>query len=87
MNTATIYFSDKSTIVVKEGDLIIPIVQTAISDNVFSSMGESVEIYNHVNNGLIPALLDAFYLCKFFYINSSDSPVYGTACIVKIENN
>ncbi|MCD7968317.1 MAG: hypothetical protein LUG90_21480 [Clostridiaceae bacterium] len=87
MNTATIYFSDKSTVILKEGDLIIPIIQHKENDDVFVSMGESIEIYNHINNGLIPALLEALYTCKFFYINTSDSPIYGTSCIVKVENN
>lgn len=89
MKTATIYFSDKSTLTVHEDDFIIPIVQNPIIDNQQSaSMGVPVELYNHIHDGLFPSIMDALCFCSFFYVNSNtDSPLYCTHSIVKIEND
>lgn len=85
MASAKIYFADKSTVTVTENELIIPIVFTEVSDEKFSSMAKPIELYNHVHDGLIPALTTAFCSCPFFYIGSDTDTVYGTGSIVKIE--
>lgn len=86
MQSAKIHFSDKTTITVKENDLIIPIVLTDGPDGKFASMAEPVSLYNHVHDGLIPALMNAFCSCSFFYIASNTDTAYGTGSIIKIEN-
>ncbi len=84
MGTAIIYFSDRSTLEVKEGDLLIPIFRSGDATSSFASMGEPVEIWNHTSNGLIPSLLDIFTQSSFFYMNGDSSSVYNSGAIVKI---
>lgn len=86
MASAKIYFADKSTVTVTENDIIIPIVLSEVSDSKFASMDKSIELYNHIHNGLIPALMTAFCSCSYFYIGSNTDTVYGTGSIIKIEN-
>ena len=90
MFSAKIYFSDKSTVTVNEGDFIIPIVSAKTSSEDASgesvSMGKPIDLCGHSYHGLIPALATALYSCPFFYIGSNPDTVYGTGSIVKIEN-
>lgn len=86
MASAKIYFSDKSILVVNESDRIIPIVQSHSEKGDFASMGASVELYNHIHDGLIPSLMDAFCFCDYFYVNENGNTVYSSHSIVKIEN-
>ena len=85
MQTAKIYFCDKSTVTVKEGDLITPIIPNEFDNATTASMGESIELWNHVHNGLIPSLMDAFTRCDFFYLNHNYNVVYNSNSIVRIE--
>lgn len=85
MNKAIIYFSDSQTIEIKEDDFIIPIVYVKTQDEIFASMGESTQVWNHTHNGLIPAILDTFSKCDFFYLNHDYNIAYSSKAIVKIE--
>lgn len=88
MKNATIHFADNSSINISEGDFIIPVV--AISDidsESFTSMGEPLEIYTHVHDGLIPSITTAICQCSFFYLNRNNNVIYSTSAIVRIENN
>lgn len=85
MKKAIIYFSDKSTIEVKENDHIIPILPINGDDGIHASMGESVEVWDHIHNGLIPAIMDAFAQCDFFYLNHNYDIVYNSKSVVKIQ--
>ena len=76
MASAKIYFADKSTVTVSECEIIIPV----------ASLGKPIELYNHIHDGLIPALATAFCSCSFFYIGDKTDTVYGTGSIIKIEN-
>lgn len=87
MRTATIYFSDKSTLVLSERDVIIPIIGNTSSDGNFASMSVPVELYWHTHDGLIPSIMDALCFCSFFCVKSNDSPAYCVNSIIKIENN
>ncbi len=88
MNTATIYFADHSTLSVSEGDYVIPVVTTTADDSEpFTSMGEPLEIYNHIHDGLIPAITTALCQCSYFYLNRNGNVVYSTSAVVRIENN
>ena len=73
MKTATIYFSDKSSITVSNEDSIIPIYGVTQDDDSFASMGERVELHNHIHDGLIPSILDALCFC--------DLPLYSLNCV------
>lgn len=86
MDKVIIHFSNKDTLVLKEGDRIIPIVKSINDENkIFASMDCSIPLEIHIHNGLIPSLLDALYRCSFFYINSDQETAFGTNTIVKIE--
>ena len=85
MENATIYFSDKSTIELNESDYLIPIVSNKLDDKITASMGESMQIWNHIHNGLIPSIMDVFVNCDFFYINHDYDTAYNSKAIVKIE--
>lgn len=86
--TTTIYFSDKSTLVLHENDCLIPVVFNPAtgSDLGFSSMSKPVELYPHVHDGLIPSILDVLLSCQFFYVGNDCTSVYCTSSVVKIEN-
>ena len=85
MDKAIIYFSDKSTIELKENDYINPIVSHESNNEITASMDEPIELLNHVHNGLIPSLMDAFLKCDFFYLNHDYNTAYNSKSIVKIE--
>lgn len=85
MNKAILHFSDKSILEVKEGDCLIPIVLNDLSGDVSASMDKSAELWTHINNGLIPSLMDVFIKCDFFYLNHDYNFVYNSKAVVKIE--
>lgn len=86
MSSAKIYFSDKSVIVVNEYDRITPITSIHSDKANFASMDKPIELYNHIHDGLIPALMDVFCFYDYFYVNEDRNTVYGSRSIVKIEN-
>lgn len=86
MDKAIIHFSDKSTVELKEGDYIIPISRFSDSEGKENAcMTAAVELWNHIHNGLIPSIMDAFLKCDFFYVNHDYNTAYNSNAIVKIE--
>ena len=85
MNRAIIHFSDKSTLELKEGDTLIPIVSNKSVDEVTASMAKPIKLWNHISNGLIPSMMDVFIKCEFFYLNQNYDVVYNSNAIVRIE--
>ena len=81
---AIIYFSDGTSIGIHEDDRLTPIVSTDEIADGSASMGKSISVYYHTNNGLIPSLMDCFTHCSFFYLNNDYSTVYSTNSIVRI---
>lgn len=87
MHTATIYFSDGTSLKISDEDVIIPVSMCNYNDESFCSMGKSIEIYNHEHDGLIPSLTTAFCQCNFFYLNTNGDTIYSSNAIVRIVNN
>lgn len=87
MPTAIIRFSDNTSLTLSEGETIITVLSTTEtnSDN-FSYVGDPVQLENHITNGLIPSITKALLSCVFFYVNNTDSTLYCTHSIVRIEN-
>lgn len=85
MNKAIIHFSDKSTLELKEGDFLTPIISNELCDKVTASMTNPIKLQNHISNGLIPSIMDVFVKCDFFYLNHNYNVVYNSKAIVKIE--
>lgn len=86
MSSAIIYFADKSTIELNDGDRIIPIIECRDEDKPFPSVGSPIKIYEHSRDGLIPSILEALYRCKFFFICYDSEVAYNVSSIIKIEN-
>lgn len=87
MQKAVIYFSDNTSLTLSENESIIPVLNTTNSnlDN-FSYVGTPMQIEDHITNGLIPSITKALLSCVFFYVNNTDSTLYCTHSIVRIEN-
>ena len=86
MSKANIYFSDGSIIEISENDIIITVTPRSDGKSKFSSIDKTVDLQCHLNNGLIPSILDALCFCDFFYIGGNADVIYGAKSIVKIEN-
>ncbi|MDE7183814.1 MAG: hypothetical protein K2O40_04885 [Lachnospiraceae bacterium] len=85
METVIIHFSDKSTLSLNEGDFLIPILRIDKDNQIFASLDQPAELWNHIQNGLIPSILDVFVKCDFFYLKNDPNTVYNSKAIVKIE--
>lgn len=85
MEKATIFFADNTKLLVKESDLIFPVIK---NQNNTASIGTPVRLELHLSSGLIPSLMDVFVNYNFFYLNNTDyfTPLYCTSSIVKIVN-
>ncbi len=82
---AVIKFSDNSKLTIHENDCIVPIIPQKVNDKFCASMTESIPVYFHTHNGLIPSLMDAFCNCDYFYLNQNYSIAYCTKSIISIE--
>ena len=87
MHSAVIYFSDKTSLVLHEDDLITPIILCPSNDVPQAAMGPSVKIEYHIHNELIPSIMDALCTCNFFYINQKFDVAYSSHAIVRIETS
>lgn len=86
MNKAKITFSNNESLIVKEGDLLVPITSFETKEGISSSMGEPCELWSHINDGLLPSLTELLYRGKFFFHIENKDIFYSTSAIVKIEN-
>lgn len=82
--TATIFFADGTSLVIREDDTLTPIFSVKDSDASYASIGKSIDVYYHTHNGFIPSLMDCFCHCDFFYLNQDFSTVYSSNAIVRI---
>lgn len=79
-----INFSDGTSLILNESNLIQPII--SIDNNAFSAaLGKSFELYWHIQDGLIPSILDVLVSCDYFRVVGNDT-VYGSKSIVSIIN-
>ena len=85
MSKATIYFSDKTSLVLHEDDLITPIVLNNSGEDTYASMDKTVKVEYHVHNGLIPSIMDALCKCSLFYVNQEIDITYSSHANVRIE--
>ncbi len=83
---ARISFSDGSTIVIIEDQLIIPIIKYVKDDKTSVSKAEPVGIWYHLSDGLIPSLAELLCSCEFFQILTEDDKIYSSKAVVSIEN-
>lgn len=83
---AKITFSDGSTLIVIEDQLIIPIVKYVKDGKTSVSKAEPVEIWNHLSNGLIPSLAELLINCEFFEVLTNRDKIYSSNAVVSIEN-
>lgn len=53
MEQAIIHFSDKSTLTIKEGDYLIPILRIDKDNQIFASADQPKDIWNHLATSII----------------------------------
>lgn len=85
MNSATIYFSDGTSLVLHENDLIIPIILSNTKNDVHSTADQAIMLKYDASNGLMPPIMDALCKCDFFYINPNFDVAYSSHAIVRVE--
>nr|DAE01450.1 MAG TPA: hypothetical protein [Siphoviridae sp. ctQtc11] len=86
MSKVKITFSNNETVILKDGDHIVPIDSLKTDEERLSSMAKPVYLENNFHNGLIPSITEVTCNYDFFYINDNHDIVYGTKTIVKIES-
>lgn len=85
--TVTIFFSDGSTLSLKSGDEIIPVISSEQNGETCSTLSNPVTIGPHIHHGLIPSVLDALCRCNFFFVGDDTTTVYCSNSIIKIQNS
>ena len=85
MATATIYFSDGRSLKVEEGQRFYPVTLCTLDEKPFATRGESVEIWNHVHDGLVPSILDLLLTSEFFMDIYNTSVVYSSKSVTRVE--
>lgn len=86
MEKAKITFSNNETLIVKEGELFIPITTVEVDEGISSAMATPVELYSHIHDGLIPSLTELFFKGQFFFRIDEPNVIYNISAIVKVEN-
>lgn len=85
MQTKIIFF-DGSSLLLNEGDYLQPIIPVTVDGKSSASLAEPVELYWHIYDGLIPAILDVLLACDFFKVTGKSDAVYNSKAIVSIVN-
>lgn len=85
--SATIHFSDGTTLTIREDDVLMPIVPTYKEDNSFAPTGEDVSIPYHNSAGFIPGLVSFLSRTSFFYLNDNYHTAYCTRAVVRLETD
>jgi hypothetical protein len=83
---AKITFSNNETLIVKEGDIFVPINESVIDNEISSAMTKPFEIWSHNHDGLIPSLTEMLFNGRYFFKVDNQNVIYSTSAIVKIEN-
>ncbi|SEB15981.1 hypothetical protein SAMN05421743_12172 [Thalassobacillus cyri] len=86
MSEARITFSNNETIIIREGDIFIPVQSIELDNETSSSMGKHCEIWSHTHDGLIPSITELLYKGQFFFNIEDKNTIYSTTSIVKVEN-
>ena len=85
MFKAKLTFSDKSTLVVEDGQTLYPIYKTEHNGEEFTTQ-TNFEIYYHHNAGLIPSLTELLSRFDFFQLSQNADIVYKSSAVVTIEH-
>lgn len=86
MFKAKITFSDNSTLMLEDGQLIFPISKFEFHDEITTSQCKPYSIYHHVNAGLVPSVTEMLCRCDFFQLSENADIVYKSSSVVTIEN-
>jgi len=86
MTKATISFSNGDKVTVSEGQRIIPISRYTYDEKLTTSQGMSVEMWSHIDDGLIPCITEFLINCDFFRLDLESEKVYSSSAVVTIEN-
>ena len=86
MNKARINFANGYTLCLSDADRISPIVRSEDENGSFASRGRYVLLCPHVQDGLIPPILDVLCSCDFFAVQGKNDVIFCTKSIVSIES-
>ena len=81
-----INFADGTSIVLNDGDSLIPIRLIDVDGTPSASLTPSVELHWHHHDGLIPSILDVLLTSEYFKVVGKPDIVYGTKTVVYITN-
>jgi hypothetical protein len=86
MTKATISFSNGDKVIISEGQRIIPICRHTYKEELTTSQGMPVEMWSHIQEGLIPCITAFLLNCDFFRVDQESEKVYSSSSVVTIEN-
>jgi len=86
MFNGLITFSNGSTLVIEEDQLVIPISKFEDNGNISTCQYPTYKVWYHIHDGLIPSLTELLCQCDFFQLVNDKSKVYKSSSVVTIEN-
>lgn len=84
MHKAKITFSDGSTLVLAEDEVLIG-VSLSEGPEPYPSISSSTRLENSFHDGLIPSILEVTCQYPYFYGPSGIETIYSSSAIVKID--
>ena len=85
MKKIKLTFSNGDILEISKEQLIVPIFKNEDQGSIFASMGQPVEMCLHIQDGLIPSMLDMLYTCSYFTLPDKTNKIYSVSAIVSIE--
>lgn len=85
MFKAKLTFSNNSSLVIEDGQLLFPIYKTEHNGEEFTTQTH-YEVCHHIHAGLIPSLTELLCKYDFFQLSENADLVYKSSAVVTIEN-
>ncbi len=85
MFKAKLTFSNNSSLVIEDGQILYPIYKTRHNGEEFTTQ-TNFEVYHHASAGLVPSLTELLCKYDFFQLSENADMVYKSSAVVSIEN-
>lgn len=86
MSSAMLVFSNGDKLILKENQLVTPIIKYTNNSEVMVSEDKSFEIWNHIHNGLIPSIAEMLCKSDYFRLIDDHNKIYNSSAVVTVEN-
>ena len=83
---AKINFANGTSLLLNDADSLQPVILAAIDGKSCATLANPVELYWHMHDGLIPAIMDVLLTCDYFKVVGEENVVYGTKSVVSVAN-